>query len=1133
MKQFLFLVLFSFATIFSCNTIKDGNANDEGIKQLAPERAIEIAQKIESEVKPQLAEGIELKLWASDSLIINPISISIDHQGRAYVSSTQRRNHAEFDIRGHRDWMTESMSFQTVEDRRAFTKRYFDASNSEKNNWLPDLNGDGVTDWRDLLVEDERIIRLEDKSGDGVADFAQEYASGFNTEISDVMNGVLSFEDEIFAGIAPDLWRLKDTNGDGKADKRESISHGYGVHIGFGGHGMSGLTVGPDGKIWWSIGDIGANITDKEGKQWKHPNEGIICRANPDGSDFEIYAHGVRNTHEFVFDEYGNLITVDNDGDHPGEKERLVYLVNGSDSGWRINWQFGKYTDPDNNAYKVWMDEKLYQPRFEGQAAYILPPIKSYHNGPAGMKYNPGTALGEKWKNKFFFAEFVGNPARSKLWAFQLQPKGAGFDFVNDEVVVSGILPVGIDFGPDGALYMVDWVDGWNISNVGRVWKMDVPAAEAHPLRAETKQLLAASFAKKDIAALSELLKHADMRVRQKAQFELAKRGNNGLAAFVKMTESTANQLARVHAIWGIGQLARKDKAIAEKLLPLLNDKDAEIVAQATKMLGDIRYAQSANQLINLLQHPSPRVQFFAIEALGRIAYPNAVQPILDLVVQNNDEDTYLRHGAMIALGRIGQAEPLITLKNHPSRAARTVAVVALRRMQHKGVAEFLKDADEYIVTEAARAINDDWSIEEALPALAQVLQEIRFTNEALLRRAINANSRVGKPENIDLLKAFILRKSAPATMRAEAIAALSVWANPSVLDRVDGRYRGVTPRDGAPATAALQPVVESLLAENNPIIQMATIVAIGKMNIGTAATTLVNMVQRHKDLEVRSQALVALNQINAPQLDKILDVALNDKSDKVRATALSIIPESKLPEQRAVELFEKILKKGSIQEQQAVFTALSKFKGEPAVALLANKMEALMKNQVLPSLELELVETVAASGDERLTALLQQYEAGKPKEDKVAAYRECLEGGNAEKGKNIALWDGNAQCLKCHAIGGPGAEVGPNLINIGSKYDERGLLESLVDPSAVMALGYGFATLTLHSDEVVAGIIEAEDNKSITVKISKTETRVVDKLQVKERINAVSSMPSMADRLTKRQIRDVVAYLATLKNNI
>ena len=135
------------------------------------------------------------------------------------------------------------------------------------------------------------------------------------------------------------------------------------VHIGFGAHGMSGVIQGPDGKIYWGIGDIGANIKTKDGAHHKYPNQGIIVRCNPDGSQCEVYAHGLRNTHEFVFDAYGNLISSDNDGDHPGESERLVHIVEGSDAGWRSNWQYGKYTDPKNNNYKVWMDEKLFVPR--------------------------------------------------------------------------------------------------------------------------------------------------------------------------------------------------------------------------------------------------------------------------------------------------------------------------------------------------------------------------------------------------------------------------------------------------------------------------------------------------------------------------------------------------------------------------------------------------------------------------------------------------------------------------------------------------------------------------------------------------------------------------------------------------
>ena len=79
-------------------------------------------------------------------------------------------------------------------------------------------------------------------------------------------------------------------NEDGYFDQLKSISHGYAVHIGFSGHGMSGAIKGPDGKIYWGIGDIGANITAKDGSNYKYPNQGIIVRCNPDGSNFEVFS---------------------------------------------------------------------------------------------------------------------------------------------------------------------------------------------------------------------------------------------------------------------------------------------------------------------------------------------------------------------------------------------------------------------------------------------------------------------------------------------------------------------------------------------------------------------------------------------------------------------------------------------------------------------------------------------------------------------------------------------------------------------------------------------------------------------------------------------------------------------------
>ncbi len=259
---------------------------------------------------------------------------------------------------------------------------------------------------------------------------------------------ILSHGDDLFVGVAPKLWRTQDENGDGLADKTTAISEGYGVHIGFGGHGMSGLEMGPDGRIYWGIGDVGFNGKGPDGTEWKYPNRGVLVRANPDGSDFEVFAMGLRNTHEFTFDEYGNLIGQDNDGDHPGESERLVYLVDGSDTGWRINWQFGKYRDPNNNDYKVWMDEKMYVPRWDGQAAYIIPTIENFVNGPTGFLYNPGTALSPKWKNKFFVVSFVGNPSRSGIHSFSLKPKGACFELGEHQEILGGYWPPALTLVP-------------------------------------------------------------------------------------------------------------------------------------------------------------------------------------------------------------------------------------------------------------------------------------------------------------------------------------------------------------------------------------------------------------------------------------------------------------------------------------------------------------------------------------------------------------------------------------------------------------------------------------------------------------------------------------------------------------
>ncbi len=1103
----------------------------EKIINLESEKAQELSNKIRQEVAAKVIEGLELTLWASDSLVTDPIAISMDEKGGIYYTQGTRLEHSEFDIRSHRDWMTASISWQSVEDRRAFLRKELAPENSNRNKKIvEDLNEDGSHDWRDLLVEKESVWYLTDESGDGIADRAKMYIEDFNEDVSDLANGVLYHEDQVYISIAPDLWRTKDLDGDGIADEKESISHGWMVHIGFGAHGMSGVTVGPQGRIWWGIGDIGMNVVDKEGQQWKYPNQGVIVRCDPDGSNFEVFAAGLRNTHEFVFDDYGNLITEDNDGDHPGERERLVYVTYGSDGGWRTNWQFGKYTDPKNNKYKVWMDEKLHVPRWEGQAAYITPPIINYVNGPTGMVYNPGTALNDRWKNHFFIAEFRGSPANSPIHAFTLKPNGASFELDETVEVVSGLLPTGIRFGPDGALYFGDWIDGWGIKEQGRIWKLDVPNGENDPKRMEVKALLQSDFKLKPESELGDLLSHVDQRIRQKSQFELVKRKESGLQIFKTVATSQANQLARVHALWGMAQMARSNQSIAQNLVPFLTDEDPEIQAQAAKMIGDIRFDEANDQIIPLLKHDSLRVQFFAAEALGRIGYQPAFEPILDMLIANEDKDAWLRHAGILALASLKDASRLVVLQNHPSKSARLAAVVALRRMKHPGIAQFLRDSEEYIATEAARGINDDFSIPEALPVLAEILGTTNFGNEALIRRSINANLRVGKQKNVAILMNYARKQEAPSALRAEAIATLNSWINPSPLDRVDGRLRAFDKRDESSFKKAYFPILESFLVEDMELVQLEAIKGVGYLKYQDKSPDLLQILKTHKSQKVRLEALNALGELKANELADALQLALKDKSAKVRSTALQILPETDLPISETKTLFENILSKGSIEEQQAVFSALGSIKDEGVAPLLEKQLDNLIAGTTIPEIQLDIIEAVENQNFSSLTDKLNSYQNSKPKEDPLSLYREALFGGDPQRGRQLYNEHEAGQCTRCHRIWEFGGDAGPSLMGVGSRLSKEALLLSMVAPSAEYSPGYAVALIELKNGENTAGIIQEETETEITLKLGKEATKVILKSDIAKKELAPSAMLPMKDVLTKREMRDIVAFLSNLK---
>ena len=160
------------------------------------------------------------------------------------------------------------------------------------------------------------------------------------------------------------------------------------------GHDLHGMVWGPDGRLYFSMGDRGYSVTTREGVLLEPPmgpGRGAVFRVNPDGSGLEVFAHGVRNPQELAFDDHGNLFTGDNNGDG-GDAARVVYVVEGGETGWSMPFQ----TLVGDYVRGPWMEERLWELQHEGQPAWVLPPVAYIGNGPAGFTHYPGVGLPER-----------------------------------------------------------------------------------------------------------------------------------------------------------------------------------------------------------------------------------------------------------------------------------------------------------------------------------------------------------------------------------------------------------------------------------------------------------------------------------------------------------------------------------------------------------------------------------------------------------------------------------------------------------------------------------------------------------------------------------------------------------------
>jgi quinoprotein glucose dehydrogenase len=1030
-----------------------------------------------------LQPGFEVSLFAAEPMLVNPVCFCFDEQGRVYLVETQTFHYEV-------DYSDEQIACRTFEESEAIRVRDL----AEK----PHLTG-----------KSERVRLLEDRTGHGRADVAETFAGDF--PLSDgVAAGIVARDGHVWLANAPNLWHYQTENG--RVVAKEILLHGFGVRRANLGHDLHGLIFGPDGKLYIGMGDRGLHVRTKEGQLIDLPDTGSVLRCNPDGSALEVFAVGLRNVQRIAFDRFGNLFGADNDANR-GDRTRWLYITEGSDAGWQIGFQMMPNAG-------LWNSERLWDP--DGNCPpYCLPSCSHLGRGPAGLAYYPGTGLPHEFDDHFFFCNF---PA--EVWSFAVRPRGAGFERLEAQKFIDPIWATDVNFGLDGGVYVSDWVFHFDLSQMGRIYRISHPVARADPMVAETRKIISEGMAKRSDTELAALLGHRDMRVRQKAQFALADRGPEVVGMLTEALMSSRPQMARIHAVWALGQIAHADSKAVAPLIPIMDDADEEVRAQAARILGDSRCGVAYDGLIARLADSSPRVRYFAAMGLGKLARKEAVEPVLHMLRENADRDAYLRHAGVMALAGIGDIDALIRAGRDASVSARLAALLAMRRLANPAIARFLEDPDAALVLEAARAIHDV-PITAAMPALAALADPARFP-AAAGSRVVNANYRLGSAAPLARLAASV---QAPLLARLLALQALAEWDQCTGKDRVLGNWRPVPRRNRQAAAASLRPIIPHLLKAGSGQLGAAAAQTAAALGIGEVAGELAAFVQDPRaEPQQRAEALLALAQLADAPLGSAVSLALSCPDEPVRRVAVRLIPKAQIPE--APQRLRQFLKSEQpVTIRQAAIAALSELYGKDADAMLETLLDQALAGQLPASLTLDLLEAAGKRSDAAVVERLARLEAARPKGEPLAAWWETLEGGDATAGRQVFFEHAGVSCLRCHKIGSVGGDVGPALSSIGAKQSRRYLLEAIVLPNAVIAQGYAQTTLLLKNGKVLLGRIEDQSGDGLVLLLPDGQRQRIARGDIESRKDAGSAMPEgMAKLLTKRQLRDLVEYLASLR---
>jgi len=626
------------------------------------------------EALPSVPPELEVSFFAREPMVRNPCSIAFDERGRMFVSH-----------------------------------------GPQYRNPKPETPPDGV-------------VILDDANGDGVADKARTFATGFNC-----IQGLAWHGKDLWVANAPDLTVVRDTDGDDVADEYIRVF----TDLGNIEHSLHGLNWAPDGRLYMSKGNSkGVVLRDwkkdepdriapkpfrdlwgvsgpKDAPDFPAPKTftretyrntyqdpaddwgrmGGILRCEDMGRNLEIVARGFRNPYGLGFDAGFDWLGVDQD---QNEGDRLFMPFYSAEFGWSHAWS----------------------PHWTGENHLPTVPI----SGPVFLGSGTGVLFADapNWPEKFRGVWLINDWLFKKTQVYRpawqgalMQPQGGQWeDFISGGK--SLFRPVDMAFGPEGALYIIGWSSGYgverdkdgNMTNEGRVFRV-MPKGAAKLPALSVKKLPDMTVAEL-IAEFSSLL---PVR-RINAQDEFVRRGavksgalpellhpiaGDIVAALKSPTFSTAGE---TWAAWTLARLGGSQDFLKRSATEAAAPLNRRI--QAVRALGFVKSTALSDLLPALLASSEPRMRLAAIQSAHQANAKDCLATLTNHAATESERICYYATWrAMRDLGGEVTLQTLLEDKRGPVRTAALLGLLDLGAVKNEALNALANDPDKTVAAVA------------------------------------------------------------------------------------------------------------------------------------------------------------------------------------------------------------------------------------------------------------------------------------------------------------------------------------------------------------------------------------------------------------------------------------------------